>query len=94
VAAAYGLTPAETRLLESLLAGRNFAETATSLGIALTTAKTHLDRIFQKTGVRRQAELCVWRPASCRQRGRPSRALSITKANQTTTGVLDGEDFL
>jgi DNA-binding CsgD family transcriptional regulator len=57
VAAAYGLTPAETRLLESLLAGRNLAETATSLGVALTTAKTHLDRIFQKTGVRRQAEL-------------------------------------
>ena len=55
MAAAYGLTPAETRLLESLLAGRNFAETATSLGIALTTAKTHLDRIFQKTGVRRPA---------------------------------------
>jgi DNA-binding CsgD family transcriptional regulator len=57
MASAYGLTPAETRLLESLLAGHTLAETATTLGIAMTTAKTHLDNIFQKTGVNRQAEL-------------------------------------
>jgi DNA-binding CsgD family transcriptional regulator len=57
MAAAYGLTPAETRLLESLLAGHTLAETATALNIAMTTAKTHLDNIFQKTGVNRQAEL-------------------------------------
>jgi DNA-binding CsgD family transcriptional regulator len=57
MAAAFGLTPAETRLLESLLAGHTLAETATALGIAMTTAKTHLDNIFQKTGVNRQAEL-------------------------------------
>ena len=56
-AAAFGLTPTETRLLESLLAGHTLAETATALGIAITTAKTHLDNIFQKTGVNRQAEL-------------------------------------
>jgi DNA-binding CsgD family transcriptional regulator/PAS domain-containing protein len=57
MAAFYGLTPAETRLLECLLAGRNLAETAAVLGIAMTTAKTHLDNVFQKTGVNRQAEL-------------------------------------
>jgi DNA-binding CsgD family transcriptional regulator/PAS domain-containing protein len=57
MAAAYGLTPAETRLLESLLAGHTLAETATALGVAMTTAKTHLDNLFQKTGVNRQAEL-------------------------------------
>jgi DNA-binding CsgD family transcriptional regulator/PAS domain-containing protein len=57
MASAYGLTPAETRLLESLLAGHTLTETATALGIAMTTAKTHLDNIFQKTGVNRQAEL-------------------------------------
>jgi DNA-binding CsgD family transcriptional regulator len=56
MAAAYGLTPAETRLVEALLAGRNL-ETAVALDIAVTTAKTHLDNIFQKTGVNRQAEL-------------------------------------
>jgi DNA-binding CsgD family transcriptional regulator len=57
IAAVYGLTPAETRLLECLLAGRNLAETAANHGIAVTTAKTHLDSIFRKTGVHRQAEL-------------------------------------
>jgi len=57
VAAAFGLTPAETRLLESLLAGRSLKETAAALGVAITTAKTHLDNVFQKTGVNRQAEL-------------------------------------
>ena len=57
VAATYGLTPAETRLLESLLAGYTLAETAAALGVAMTTAKTHLGSIFQKTGTNRQAEL-------------------------------------
>jgi DNA-binding CsgD family transcriptional regulator len=57
VAAAFGLTPAETRLLASLFAGRTLAETAATLGIAGTTAKTHLEHIFLKTGVTRQAEL-------------------------------------
>jgi DNA-binding CsgD family transcriptional regulator len=56
MAAAYGLTPAETRLIESLLAGRSLKKSAVALGIAITTAKTHLDNIFQKTGVNRQAE--------------------------------------
>jgi DNA-binding CsgD family transcriptional regulator len=57
MAAAFGLTAAETRLVESLLAGRSLAETAAALNVAMTTAKTHLDNIFQKTGVHRQADL-------------------------------------
>jgi DNA-binding CsgD family transcriptional regulator/PAS domain-containing protein len=57
VAAAFGLTPAETRVLASLVAGRTLAETATTLGIAVATAKTHLEHIFSKTGVTRQADL-------------------------------------
>jgi DNA-binding CsgD family transcriptional regulator len=56
-AAAFGLTPAETRVLKSLLAGRTLAETATALGIARSTANGHLDHIFVKTGVTRQADL-------------------------------------
>jgi len=54
---AFGLTCAEKRLLESLLAGRSLAETAGVLGVATTTAKTHLENIFHKTRVNRQAEL-------------------------------------
>ena len=57
VAAAFGLTSAETRVLASLFAGRTLAEAAATLGIAGTTAKTHLEHIFLKTGVTRQAEL-------------------------------------
>jgi DNA-binding CsgD family transcriptional regulator/PAS domain-containing protein len=57
LAAAFGLTPAETKVLASLFGGRTLTETAATLGIARPTAKTHLEHIFQKTGVTRQAEL-------------------------------------
>lgn len=57
MAAAFSLTSAETRLVERLLAGRSLKESAAALGVAPTTAKTHLENIFQKTGARRQAEL-------------------------------------
>lgn len=56
-AAAFKLTPAETRVLESLLGGRTLAATAIALGIAATTAKSHLENIFTKTGVARQPDL-------------------------------------
>jgi DNA-binding CsgD family transcriptional regulator/PAS domain-containing protein len=56
-ASAFGLTPAETRVLASLLGGRTLAATAATLGIAPTTAKSHLENIFVKTGVSRQADL-------------------------------------
>jgi DNA-binding CsgD family transcriptional regulator/PAS domain-containing protein len=59
VAAAFGLTPAETRVLASLLVGRTLAQTATTLGVAVATAKTHLEHIFSKTGVTRQADLML-----------------------------------
>lgn len=57
VAASIGLTPAEARVLERLLGGKSLVDAAATLGIAETTAKTHLSRIFAKTGVTRQAEL-------------------------------------
>jgi DNA-binding CsgD family transcriptional regulator len=57
MATVFGLTPAETRVLARLLAGHTLAATAGALGIAPTTAKTHLENIFAKTGVTRQAEL-------------------------------------
>jgi DNA-binding CsgD family transcriptional regulator len=57
VGAAFGLTPAETKVLASLFGGRTLAETTATLGITGPTAKTHLVHIFLKTGVTRQAEL-------------------------------------
>ena len=56
-AAAFNLTPAETRVLANLLGGHTLATTAATLGIARTTTKSHLENIFAKTGVARQADL-------------------------------------
>ncbi|HZT87487.1 MAG TPA: helix-turn-helix transcriptional regulator [Stellaceae bacterium] len=57
IARSYGLTPAETRLLECLTSGATVAEAAALRGVALSTAKTHLAHIFSKTGTTRQADL-------------------------------------
>jgi DNA-binding CsgD family transcriptional regulator len=39
------------------MAGRTLTDAAAALGVARSTAKTHLDNIFSKTGVARQADL-------------------------------------
>jgi DNA-binding CsgD family transcriptional regulator len=57
VATTFNLTPAETRVFAMLLSGKTLAESAAILNIARTTAKTHLESIFRKTGVNRQTEL-------------------------------------
>ena len=57
VAALFGLTPAEARVFEQIVAGRTVAEASDALGIGRSTVRTHLLRLFDKTGVRRQAEL-------------------------------------
>ena len=53
--ALYGLTSMEARILMQIAGGKNRAEAAAHLGIADSTAKTHLDRIFSKTGTSDQA---------------------------------------
>ena len=53
----FGLTPAEARLLDILCAGASVPQAAARLGVAPTTARTHLQRIFDKSGVRRQSDL-------------------------------------
>jgi DNA-binding CsgD family transcriptional regulator len=58
MAQTYGLTPAEARVAERLLAGAaNLAEVAASLDVSLPTVKTHLSQVFAKTGVSRQSDL-------------------------------------
>lgn len=47
----------ERRLLEQLVAGKSLPQAADALGIAGTTARTHLTGIVAKTGVSRQADL-------------------------------------
>jgi len=53
----FDLTPAELRVLQSIVEVGGVPETAIALGIAETTVKTHLHRVFAKTGVSRQADL-------------------------------------
>lgn len=53
----YGLTPAEARLALVLIRGHNIVAAAAELRITPNTARTHVKRIFQKTGTRRQSEL-------------------------------------
>jgi DNA-binding CsgD family transcriptional regulator len=54
---AYGLTPAEARLLAALVEGERLNGYARRTGISITTAKSHLNSLFDKVGERRQADL-------------------------------------
>jgi DNA-binding CsgD family transcriptional regulator len=53
----FGLTRAETALAREIAKGDGRQAAAARLGISVGTARTHLMRVFEKTGVRRQAEL-------------------------------------
>lgn len=53
----YELTPAEARLAARLAGAARLDEAAMALGISIHTARTHLKRIFDKTGTDRQADL-------------------------------------
>jgi DNA-binding CsgD family transcriptional regulator len=53
----FGLTRAEAALALEILAGRGLQVAADRLQITLTTARTHLAHVFEKTGTSRQAEL-------------------------------------
>ncbi len=57
VSAAYNITPAERRLLRAIVTGAGVSTAAEALDISLSTAKTHLCRLFDKTGTGRQGEL-------------------------------------
>jgi DNA-binding CsgD family transcriptional regulator len=57
LAATFGFTPMELRILELLVCGQTITEAGATLGIAPTTARTHLARIMDKTGTERQVDL-------------------------------------
>jgi DNA-binding CsgD family transcriptional regulator len=58
LATLYDLTPSEARVM-TLMAGvgASSSGTAASLGVSENTVKTHLARVYSKTGVARQVEL-------------------------------------
>ena len=53
----FKLTPAEARVLLTVVEFGGVSETARNLDVAESTVKTHLGRIFTKTETRRQADL-------------------------------------
>jgi DNA-binding CsgD family transcriptional regulator len=53
----FGLTAAESRITQQLALGRTVEEAAAELGIKMSTARTHVQRIFGKVGVSRQPDL-------------------------------------
>jgi DNA-binding CsgD family transcriptional regulator len=53
----YGLTRAEAAFALEIVNGDGVQASANRLGVSRSTARTHLSRIFQKTGANRQAEL-------------------------------------
>lgn len=62
----YGLSKSEARLVHFLVASGSLNDTLDSLSVTRNTAKTHLRRIYEKTGTRSQLELAqtVYRLAS------------------------------
>lgn len=52
-----GLTRAEARVAMRIGRGASVADIAADLGVAVETVRTHLKRIYAKTGARRQSEL-------------------------------------
>ncbi len=53
----YSLTPAEVRVMELIAAGQTLRDVGVALGKSVHTIRTHLNRVFDKTGAHRQADL-------------------------------------
>lgn len=53
----YGISHAQGRLAELIIAGQDLRQAAIRLGVSVNTARTHLQRMFEKTGVRSQPAL-------------------------------------
>ncbi|MES2150908.1 MAG: hypothetical protein V4508_14100 [Pseudomonadota bacterium] len=57
--AAFNLTPSQSRVALELFRGHSAKQAATSMGVADTTIKSHLNELFAKTGTSRQAQLVL-----------------------------------
>jgi DNA-binding CsgD family transcriptional regulator len=53
----YGMSKAQVALASEIIAGLDLRDAAAKLGVSINTARTQLQRIFDKTGVRSQAAL-------------------------------------
>jgi DNA-binding CsgD family transcriptional regulator len=57
LATLYDLTPSEAKVMSLAGAGSNTSAIAVTLGVSENTVKTHLSRVFGKTGVNRHVDL-------------------------------------
>jgi DNA-binding CsgD family transcriptional regulator len=55
----FDLTEAEARLALGLASGLSLAEVARQQGIRMSTVRTHLARVFSKTGTRQQSQIAA-----------------------------------
>jgi DNA-binding CsgD family transcriptional regulator len=53
----YGLTPSETRVLMGIVDGRSPRTIAAAQGVGLPTVRTHLSRLYDKTGTTGQTDI-------------------------------------
>lgn len=60
IAALYGLTPTELRVAQDALAHGDITALGERLGMARTTTRTHLHRIYEKTGTSGFADFCLF----------------------------------
>ena len=87
-ARSHGLTAAETRVLVALCEGTPPGETASQLGVAISTVRTQIGNIRQKTGAESIRELvrqvAVLPPLRGVLRGVVGKALAGTTASEST----------
>lgn len=57
IGSAFRLTPTELRVLLAIVEVGGIPEVAEAFGVADTTVRTHVSRLFEKTGTARQADL-------------------------------------
>ncbi len=57
IGSTFRLTPTELRVLLAIVEVGGIPEVATAFGVADTTIRTHVSRLFEKTGTARQADL-------------------------------------
>jgi DNA-binding CsgD family transcriptional regulator/PAS domain-containing protein len=53
----FALTPSETRVLLAIMDGKNPRAIAAAQGVAMPTIRTHLHRLYDKTGTKGQADI-------------------------------------
>jgi DNA-binding CsgD family transcriptional regulator len=55
--AAFRFTKAESRVMTGLLEGLQISEIAQRFGVSINTVRTQIQRLFDKTGTKRQSDL-------------------------------------